>query len=138
MADPIAVPVLMKALDFLFGEAAKILQERRERRRSKDASVMQSIPQGAIVSKEEALAVSIDDTRWSNVEKEVEHLLSLLEIYKANYYLAKEQYAKFGGAMVPPIIMHNLQEAEDGISETVSKLERLLEEIYGRRIVVPR
>ena len=42
MIDPTGLPILLKTLDFLFGEAQKILQERRERRAAKNITVQDS------------------------------------------------------------------------------------------------
>ena len=37
MLDAIELPILLKAIDFIFDEGRKILEERRERRKAKDA-----------------------------------------------------------------------------------------------------
>jgi hypothetical protein len=34
MLDPIQIPILLKAIDFVFDEGRKILEERRERRKT--------------------------------------------------------------------------------------------------------
>ncbi len=36
MIDPIQLPILMKAIDFIFEEGRKILEERRERRKAQE------------------------------------------------------------------------------------------------------
>jgi hypothetical protein len=146
MLDPTAMPVLLRTLDFLFEEGAKILQERRERRNIKKepkeetTSEVASDKRGeakAIQSKEKALTTQITQTSWSTSEAEITHLLSLLDVYTKNYYLAKEQYAKFGSALVPQIVMHNLEEAESGIEATMKKLKSVLGNAYGAAIIVP-
>ena len=38
MIDPTQLPILLKAIDFVFEEGRKILEERRERRKSDDTS----------------------------------------------------------------------------------------------------
>ena len=38
MLDPIHIPVLLKAIDFIFDEGRKILEERRERRKTSEAN----------------------------------------------------------------------------------------------------
>src|SRR6266849_4491221 len=40
-------------------------------------------------------------------------------------YLAKEEHAKWGSALVPPIIIHNLLEAEDGVAKTTHELQSI-------------
>jgi hypothetical protein len=47
MIDPLQLPILMKAIDFVFDEGRKILQERRERRQAEDAAPALQAPQQA-------------------------------------------------------------------------------------------
>ena len=143
MLEPISIPILMKAVEFLFDEASKILQERRERRKKELGSKQledkfdNRTTENTIATKDAALGTPIDSILWGSLEAEVKHLVSLLDVYTKNYYLAKEQYAKFGSAMVPPVIVHNLAEAEDGIVDTADRLRKTLSKVYGRDIVVP-
>jgi hypothetical protein len=154
--DPATIPVLVKSLDFLFDESKKILQERRERRQAqrqnrigsdnKDAHIPpltfdsdEALPRITIqehvpITKDELLRQKISSAVWQSRETEVSHLLSMLTIYKRSYYLAKEKYAKWGGALVPPIIIHELDEAENGISTTTKELQTILSSIYGKEI----
>lgn len=147
MLDPTTVPILLKTLDFLFGEGSKILQERRERRKAAQAGEKPKADKDTppstskldlvevIQSKEAALSQEITASAWSTSEAKVKHLLSLLETYTRNYYLAKEQYAKHGSALVPPIIVHNLAEAEDGVATTMKELESVLTTVYSKKVV---
>lgn len=148
MLDPASLPILLKVLDFLFDEGSKILRERRERRnderkltKSKEDSVPVSVSTDeqikTIGSREEALSVKITESAWSAAEDEVKHLLTLLDVYTQNYYLAKEQYAKFGSALVPQIVVHNLAEAEDGVALTSEKLRDILSTVYKQVLLVP-
>jgi hypothetical protein len=152
MLDPIHIPILLKAIDFLFEEGRKILEERRERRKASEASAAapvtqaretppgaEAIPPAATIqekdeSKQELLTAKIDENRWQDNELEVQHLVRLLETYARNYHLASEQYAKWGSALVPPIIAHNLSEAEDSMAETLKKLETVLSKVYQKDI----
>lgn len=148
MLETIAIPILLKAVEFLFGEGSKILEERRERRKTQQVNEKgksetpappTDTPKGtdAIRSKEAALSHPVAETAWAESEAKVRHLLSLLEIYTKNYYLAKEEYAKWGSALVPPIIVHNLTEAEDGIATTTRELQAILSKAYGKQVVAP-
>jgi hypothetical protein len=65
---------------------------------------------------------------------EVQHLVRLLETYSRNYYLAREQYAKWGSTLVPPIIVHNMNEAENSMLETIKRLEAILSKVYEKDI----
>jgi hypothetical protein len=48
--------------------------------------------------------------------------------------LAKEQYAKWGSALVPPIIVSNMNEAENSMLETIKQLETVLSKVYKKEI----
>ena len=143
MIDPIQIPLLLKAVDFVFEEGRKILEERRERRKN-DNSSKNEVPEPeetdpAVVQKQaevkqDLLASKIDEKIWQNHEQEVQHLVRLLETYSRNYYIAREQYAKWGSALVPPIIMHNLTEAENSMVGTLKKLEDVLSKVYKKDI----
>ena len=58
----------------------------------------------------------------------------MLETYSRNYHLASEQFAKWGSALVPPIIVHNMTEAEKSMVETLKKLEDVLSKVYEKDI----
>jgi hypothetical protein len=146
MLETIAIPILVKAIDFLFEEGKIILEERRERRKieekkqqtaipvSQDLMASGSVDTGVIRSKDVALSTPVSEVAWKDSERKVNHLLSLLETYKKNYYLTREQYAKYGSADVRPITIHNLTEAEDGIATTMKELQTILIQIYGKEI----
>ena len=145
MIDPVQIPILLKAIDFVFDEGRKILEERRERRKMNDTSPKtegQEPPKEAEPLeieqvrevKQNLLASKIDDLSWLNHEEEVQHLVRLLDTYSRNYHLAKEQYAKWGSALVPPIIMHNMTEAEGSMIETIQRLQTVLSKVYKKDI----
>ncbi|HXF85072.1 MAG TPA: hypothetical protein VNK49_06750 [Anaerolineales bacterium] len=146
MLDPIQIPILLKAIDFIFDEGRKILEERRERRKkmnahppkgedqeSKTEAILPTSERGGEI-KQNLLASKIDEILWKDYEHEVQHLVNLLEIYSRNYHLAKEQYAKWGSALVPPIVVHNMTEAENSILETIQQLEAVLSKVYQKDI----
>ena len=142
MIDPIQLPVLMKAIDFVFDEGRKILAERRERRRRQanlsneemesPGEAPRPEPAKAVEIKQDLLASKVDELLWQDHEQELQHLVRLFETYSRNYYLAREQYAKCGYALVPQIIVHNLQEAENSMAETIQRLEEVLSRIYEK------
>ncbi len=146
MIEAIQLPILMKAIDFVFEEGRKILEERRERRKAQEnppkAEIQEPAQEATIVevqkaeaTKQELLAAKIDEILWKNHEMEVQHLVRLLETYSRNYQLAKEQYAKWGSALVPPIIVNNLNEAENALLETIQQLETVLSKVYKKEIL---
>jgi len=145
MIDPIQLPILMKAIDFVFEEGRKILEERRERRKSNDTASkstdQESVKEPALPEPEKAkeikqdlLTSKVDELLWQSHEAEVQHLVKLLETHSRNYHLASEQYAKWGSALVPPIIMHNMTDAENSMAETIKKLEIVLSKVYKKDI----
>ena len=147
MLDPIHIPILLKAIDFVFDEGRKILEERRERRKTSEANATAPgtnpeparEPEPANVQetnqlKQDLLTSKIDEIRWQNHELEVQHLVRLLEKYTRNYYIASEQYASWGSALVPPIIVHNMTEAENAMVATLKKLEDVLSKVYEKDI----
>ena len=147
MLDPIQIPILLKALDFVFDEGRKILEERRERRKQSEPATAQAseVPEPAAEPapvdpekqdeiKQELLTSKVDEILWKNHELEVQHLVRLLETYSRNYHLASEQYAKWGDALVPPIIVHNMTEAENSMVTTLKKLEDVLSKVYEKDI----
>jgi hypothetical protein len=147
MLDPVAIPILTQVLSFLFGEGSKILEERRDRRKAQqevERPEHQSAPAqpapthaaNALQSKEAVLNAPLDTTAWRNSEADIKHLMSLLEIYTRNYYLAREQYAKWGSALVPPIIVNNLIEAEDAVRKTMQDLQAILSKVYTQKVTV--
>lgn len=147
MLDAFELPVLLKAIDFLFDEGRKILEERRERRKAKDAPADQAeeiqpkaeslpAPEAKAEAKQDLVSAKVDEIVWKNHEAEVQHLVRLLETYSRNYHIAKEQYAKWGSALVPPIIVHNMSEAEDAMIGTTKQLEAVLSKVYNKDIQV--
>ena len=145
MIDPVQLPILMKAVDFIFEEGRKILDERRERRKTTNPAEVEKKPEPAnqiapaqsekiVKSKQELLTSKIDELVWQNHEQEVAHLVRLLETHTRNYHIASEQYAKWGSALVPPIVLHNLTEAENSTLETLRRLEKVLSKVYEKEI----
>jgi hypothetical protein len=143
MIDPIQLPLLLKAIDFVFEEGRKILEERREQRRLNGVSPKSEesepakeplVPEPGEGIKQDLLTSKVDELLWQNHQLEVQHLVKLLETYSRNYHLAREQYAKWGDALVPPIIVHNMQEAENSMLETIKQLEIVLSKVYKKDI----
>jgi hypothetical protein len=145
MIDPTQLPILLKAIDFVFDEGRKILEERRERRRMNanppasepredEKELILPEPEKAQAIKQDLIASKIDEILWRNHEMEIQHLVRLLETYSRNYYLAKEQYAKWGSALVPPIIVSNMNEAENSMLETIRRLEDTLSKVYQKDV----
>lgn len=145
MIDPTQLPLLLKAIDFVFEEGRKILEERRERRKLNDVlpksedpeptkELVLPEPEEEKEIKQDLLTSKVDELLWQNHQLEIQHLVKLLETYSHNYHLAREQYAKWGDALVPPIIVHNMQDAENSMIETIKQLETVLSKVYKKEI----
>jgi hypothetical protein len=145
MIDPLQLPILMKAIDFVFDEGRKILEERRERRKAESAApeaeapkdekeIVPLEPEKAEEIKKDLITSKIDELLWQSHEAEVKHLVTLLETHSRNYRIAREQYAKWGSALVPPIIVHNMTEAENAVADTLGRLEAVLSRVYKKDI----
>ena len=145
MIDPTQLPILMKAIEFVFDEGRRILEERRERRKRLEhlpsaeiAETPQEVavrePEKEIEIKQDLLASKVDEIVWKNHEQEVQHLVRLLETYSRNYHLAREQHAKWGDALVPPIIVNNLADSENSMIDTIKRLEAVLSKVYKKDI----
>jgi hypothetical protein len=152
MIDAIQLPILLKAIDFIFEEGHKILEERRERRKKEiqppssedqqpvlketasSPEIVPLQPEKALQLKQDLLASKVDETLWHDNEQELQHLVRLYDTYSRNYYLAREQYAKWGDALVPPIIVNNLRDAENSMVETIQRMETVLSKIYKKEI----
>ncbi|HEX5839227.1 MAG TPA: hypothetical protein VFY26_15425 [Anaerolineales bacterium] len=145
MIDPTQLPILMKAIEFVFDEGRRILEERRERRKrlerlppAETTEIPQDVavrePEKEIEIKQDLLASKVDEIVWKNHEQEVQHLVRLLETYSRNYHLAREQYAKWGDALVPPIIVNNLADSENSMIDTIKRLEMVLSKVYKKDI----
>jgi hypothetical protein len=144
MLETAAIPMLLKAVDFLFGEGSKILQERRERRLTKEKikqnekEIPPTVNESKVIhSKDVILAEPILESNWLDSKAKVEHLLRLLEIHTKNYYLAQEKYAKWGSELAPAIIVHSRDESENEIAKISKELQDLLSEVYAKKIAVP-
>lgn len=150
MIEALSIPILTKAIDFLFGEGQKILQERRERRMAEFAATLSAksstepgderneanIPINAVQSRSDLVDVQIKEDVWRIHAQDIQHLVELLEIHKKNYYHARKKYAMWGEALVPQIITHSLEHEEDQIAHVMQELETSISVILQKPIVI--
>jgi hypothetical protein len=152
-----AIAILTRAVDFLFEQGAEILRYRRERKDRERAPVPEPSPSSlpppptgsdtapsetdrsdAVVStRDDLLRHEIDHAVLASNEAEIRHLLALQETHTKNYHLAREQYAKWGDALVPPIVINNLEHEEQALAEVMKELRTKVGEVYGARIDIP-
>lgn len=142
MLDPVTVPLLLKSVDFLFGEYSKLLEERRKRREEKDdvdkgekeLTMSSTASPKRIRSKDDALKTPVEPALWNQKEDQVQHLVTLLEIHYQNYRLLSKQYAQWTAALVPPVIVSSLAREESEIEEVTQKLRGILAEVYDNDV----
>lgn len=145
MIDPTQLPILLKAIDFVFDEGRKILEERREHRKTSDSTPTsenqepaQEIAPVQVQEnneiKQDLITSKIDEILWQHHELEVQHLVKMLEKHTKNYYILKEQAAQWGSALVPPVILLQIEEKGNSIMETRKQLEIVLSKIYKKDI----
>jgi hypothetical protein len=133
MIETSAAPLVVKAVEFLFDEGKQVLEERRVERQAEATTASLADP---IHTKQSALAAQIDEARLKSLEKDLAHLLHLCEIYKTNLYQTQEKYARFGSAYAPQHLLHEMNAAEEGLSDALKRLNDILSRIYGREIVI--
>lgn len=147
MIEAIAIPILTKAIDFLFDESKKILEERRKRRekfdvreksndgiQTKNGSTMPLPHEQTISNRSDALSFLIEESAWKEKESEINNLLELLEIQRKNYNLHAKQYAYYGEADVPQRIIHSIDNDEKEIMKTSKKLQDALSNVYKAKV----
>ncbi len=145
MIDPTQLPILLKAIDFVFDEGRKILEERRERRKTSDSAPTSENQEPAKEMtpvqiqekneiKQDLITSKIDEILWQTHELEIQHLVKMLEKHTKNYYILKEQAAQWGSALVPPVILLQIEEKGNSIMETRKQLEIVLSKIYKKDI----
>ena len=152
MVEAIGISLLTKAVEFLFEEGKKVLEEISTRRKEASESTEKpeekpetkpqaepepklQDPDKLITSKEQALSQKIDEKVWLDSEGEIEHLLNLLDISTEKYRHSEEQYKIFGKALAPNIVRYNLKEAEKEVEETTIRLKESLRKVYGKEII---
>jgi hypothetical protein len=145
MLDAIAVQILMRAVDFLFVESTKILEERKGRGLTQ-ASKIDSIgsvlednspkrSEDIINSKENALQAKINETAWKSFESQIKSLLLEKDIHIKNYHYIRNQIADLGVALTPPGLINQRDHEETEINKITEELQVILSQVYGKRVV---
>lgn len=124
-----AIPVLLKAVDFLFGEAQKMMEERRTDRQ--ENASLPAPPEIPLLgrTKDSLLQTRVSEELARQQEKEVGHILELLEGYRQNRHWAREQVMNYGGLAHAPIITRNTLLTQE---KEIFKLSQELAEIVER------
>jgi hypothetical protein len=135
------VPIITGTLEFLYDVGRGLLDEIRSRREaSSDSTELEStaLTQEELQKmlkllkdnpKDSMLQARVDTTYLSDHRSEIRHLLNLKDTYLENYRLAQSKAAKWGPGLVPPIVIHELRDAEANLLLVVAKLIGILQEV---------
>lgn len=140
MTDTVALSVLLKGIDFLFGEASKLMQERREARQKRGEEDVASVPNTteSVTSSEVKATVQSKDIKQvylNDVTKDIKHYINQIEAYRENKRIAEQAIQRYGSFIdAPSKVRHDLKDAEDGIKEYVQRLKNIIENTYGHKI----
>jgi nucleoside phosphorylase len=78
---------------------------------------------------DDVLRWSVVPERWPARRNLTEHLLRLAKIHLKNHRHASEQYAKWGSALAPPIVINTMEEAGTGLVQSVDELLSIMAEL---------
>ena len=127
------IPLISGALSFLYDVGKELLIEIRSRRevtstQDNGTSLDKVIYDLTLVPKDVALKATVDAAAFENKTEALESLVRLSNIYTKNYTAAKEKAAMWGPGLVPPIINHEIEDAENNLTDISEKLHRLVKE----------
>ncbi len=138
--EPIAVAALTKAVDFLFDEASKLMEERRQARKARGEAEDVPIPEvddAAVTQKEDILALQPKSVYLKDIPMEVKHHLDMIHQYRDNKRRLDATVAAYNGFLFAPgHIQYQVRDAEDQIKLWCQKLKHLVENAYGHKIVI--
>jgi hypothetical protein len=131
LVEAFAIPVLTRAVDFLFNEAKNILEERRAARQTPDLK-MAAPPDIPLLEqdKEAVLKHKVSEEMAKAKERAVQSILEEIEIYQGNYYHLQKQVALGGGLdYADPGLANKLHAQEDNILEASRQLAAIIGEL---------
>jgi hypothetical protein len=127
MIDAFAIPVLMKAVDFLFGEVKEIMEDRRLARKQVEKNKKDEIPLLG-KSKDEVMKAKVSEQALAQRQQAIQGTLEELIIYHANYQRLKKRVALDGGIDYTDVsIANQLRLQEDALIEVSQKLGILID-----------
>lgn len=128
--DHLSMSIIVKAVDFLFDQAAKILQESKHKRDKSSVEIVSSNDGSNFDKSDIVKSVS---NRLSI--KEVQHCLNQIELYMNNVHRIETQIAiKGGDKMAPPELIYNLEANQNDLRKWIQKLKRVVESAAKKRI----
>lgn len=137
--DPISLTILQKAVDFLFDQARKLMEDRRESRKKmgeavEDKSVQKDIKE---TKKDELGSLKPIPIRLQSVYHDIEHCMEQIEGYQRNRRDLERRVMKDGGFdRTQSSVRNELRDVDDEIKKYCQKLKKLVEDVYGRNITI--
>jgi hypothetical protein len=130
--EAFAIPVVLRAVDFLFGEAKSMLAERRIGRRKEN----QAPPPAPIPlldqDKQAILKRKVSDELAREQERALEGLLEEIEIYQKNLQHLRKQAALNGGLAFAPIhVVRQMEVQEDAILDCSRQMADIIGKLTG-------
>lgn len=130
LVETFAIPVLNKAVDFLFDQVKKILEERRAARQSGKTDVEPPNIPLLEQEKEVVLKHKVSEEAAKQKERRIQAILEEVAIREKNYQDEKINIARHGSIYdAPTIARHRFQEAEDALLETSQRLANEIESL---------
>jgi HEAT repeat protein len=129
--EVLGIPILTKAIDFLFDETKKILEERRDARKIKgsDAAPPPNIPL-LNQNKDDVLRETVSEKDFKSLSPNIEDSILEVETYQRNLQNIRKTIASQGGIVNADIRWRNqLKENEDGLLEASQRLAQLINDI---------
>ena len=136
LQEMFAFQTLTKAVNFLFTEASKILEERRLARQQ---GHQQAAEPPKIITLEEhptattVLQIKITDELAQRKEQAIKGIMDEIAIYQTNYQRLKRRVALEGGVDFAPIaVVNQLFAQEDGILEASKRLDMIFQDMIAQ------
>ena len=119
--DPLSLSIIAKAVDFLFDQAAKIMQVHRE---SRNATIKKKDEQNNVSNKNSILESITNEINTV----EIQHCLDQIHSYTKNVHLIERQIANYGGEVAAPInLVNQLNINQSELRKWIYELKRVLE-----------
>jgi transposase len=129
--EVVAVPILMKAVDFLFGEAKKILEERRAARQ-KDKQSVAAPPDIPLLNESKEIVVrrKVSEELVKRQEQALQGLLDEIAIYQQNLQRLQKRVALEGGMDFAPVsVVNQLRAQQDAILDKSQQLAAIVDSL---------
>jgi len=133
--EVLAVPILVKAVDFLFDQAKETLAERRDARQKEHSQINPPLEIPLLdKDKESVLNRRVSEEMVRLKQKEVESTLVEIAAYQKNLQRLREQIAAAGGPKNAPIDKLSLRDAqEESVLEASARLAKIIDSITTNR-----